>query len=89
MSTGKAAPPLEYPKGQKDAIAQLRVCCPTCGGPWKSAKRVCRQCGRPISSRHKWQMIPAGPGLWAIEHRNCDDPGAYTPGQETTDDQQV
>ena len=74
MSKSKPAPPLQYPKGQGDLIAPVVRSCPTCGGPWKGAKRVCRQCGRPIAASHRWHMIPAGPGTWAIEHRNCNDP---------------
>lgn len=71
---GKRAPPLEYPKGQTDLVARLVPHCPTCGGEWKGAKRVCRRCGQPISGGHKWRLIPAGPGIWAIEHRNCEHP---------------
>jgi hypothetical protein len=70
-------PPLDYPKGQTDAMVQIAPHCPTCGRPWKAQKRVCRRCGQGISSSHKWQMIPAGPGLWAIEHRDCDNPTSY------------
>ena len=79
--SSKRAPPLEYPKGQVDGLAATGIHCPTCGGPWKAAKRVCRKCGQPIAARHRWQMIPAGPGLWAIEHRNCDSPLSAQPSQ--------
>jgi ribosomal protein L32 len=78
VTRAKQSPPLAYPGAkQRDLVAEDPVSCPTCGRAWKAAKRVCRRCGQPISNSHKWQMIPAGPGLWAIEHRNCQDPGSY------------
>ena len=54
--------------------------CPTCGRPWdRLALRVCRRCGQVIGSYHKYHMVPAGPGLFALEHWNCDNPISRTP----------
>lgn len=70
MTARKQAPPVGYPGDpQRDLVAEHAITCPTCGGPWKAAKRVCRKCGQPIGRNQRWHMIPAGPGLWAIEHR--------------------
>src|SRR5690606_20341584 len=43
--------------------------CPTCGGPWRAAVKVCRKCGKAVGRSERWRMVPAGPGLFAIEHR--------------------
>jgi predicted amidophosphoribosyltransferase len=76
--TRKQPPPLVYPGAkQRDMVAESPKNCPTCGREWRAAKRVCRRCGQPISNSHKWVMIPAGPGLWAIEHRCCESPERY------------
>ena len=79
MTKKTAPPPLAYPKAaQADLDAGRADNCPTCGRPWgRIALRVCRLCGQPISNNHKWRMVPAGPGLFAIEHRNCDQPRTY------------
>jgi hypothetical protein len=68
--TRKQAPPLVYPDApQRDHVAEHITTCPTCGGPWKAAKRVCRRCGQPIGRNDKWQTVPVGPGTFAYEHR--------------------
>lgn len=76
MSRQKQAPPLVYSKAQQaDLAAQGQGCCPTCGGPWgRLAIKVCRLCGGVIGGGHKYRMVPAGPGLFALEHRNCSEP---------------
>lgn len=77
---GAQAPPIPYPKGQQDALTFVPHC-PTCGRPWTAPKRVCRKCGQPIARHDKWQTIPAGPGLFALEHRDCENPTAYPGGK--------
>jgi hypothetical protein len=70
MTRAKQPPPLAYPGNpQTDLAADPVVTCPTCGGPWKAAKRVCRKCGQAIGRSERWHTIPAGPGLFGIEHR--------------------
>jgi hypothetical protein len=78
----KQAPPIRYQNApQTDALIGAAITCPTCGGPWSNrAKRVCRKCGGVIGSRHKYHLIPAGPGLFALEHRNCSNPTEYIDG---------
>jgi hypothetical protein len=74
----KAAPIVYAGSPQHDLAAMDPSACPTCGRTWNGlAKRVCRVCGKPISSRHKYQLIPAGPGLWAFVHRDCERPDQY------------
>ena len=66
----KQSPPLDYPgEPQRDLVVAAGHTCPTCGGPWKAAKRVCRQCGKPIARSEKWITVPAGPGVFAYQHR--------------------
>jgi hypothetical protein len=78
----RQAPPIRYQNApQADALIEHGLSCPTCGGPWSNrAKRVCRKCGQVIGSRHKYQLVPAGPGLFALEHRDCKHPDSY-PGE--------
>lgn len=50
--------------------------CPTCRRPFEAQKvtrRVCAECGQPISNHHKWRIWPDG----RLRHRHCDDPTAY------------
>lgn len=73
----KAAPPLPYSKArQRDLVAQHGgPHCPTCGRPWdRIAIKVCRLCGDVIGRGHRFKMVPAGPGLFALEHKNCIEP---------------
>lgn len=72
----KAVPPLSYPAAQQhDFAAGNALHCPTCGKPWgKVAIKVCRKCGKPIARNERYHLIPAGPGLVAIEHRVCKGP---------------
>jgi hypothetical protein len=59
-----------YPgEPQRDLVAEAPTTCPTCGGPWRAAVKVCRKCGKPVARSERWRMVPAGPGLFAIEHR--------------------
>lgn len=69
----KPVPPIAYPNAaQHDLAASNELHCPTCGKPWgKVAVKVCRKCGRSIGRDEKWVMLPAGPGLVAIEHKVC------------------
>lgn len=70
MTRRKQPPPILYPdQPQRDLVAEAPTTCPTCGGPWKAAKRVCRRCGQPIARNEKWQAVPAGPGLFGYQHR--------------------
>lgn len=77
MNRTKQAPPIPYPgQQQRDLVAEAPTTCPTCGGPWRAAKRVCRKCGQTIGRAQRWRLVPAGPGLFAIEHRQpCGTPG--------------
>lgn len=75
----KAVPPLSYPDApQHDFAAGDALHCPTCGKPWdkRVAIKVCRKCGKPIGRHDKYRFLPAGPGLVAIEHRDCENPAA-------------
>lgn len=74
----KQVPPLNYPEGsQRDAVAEQRGNCPTCGRSWGGlAIKVCRKCGQALGRNDKYKMVPAGPGLFAIEHRSCENPTA-------------
>lgn len=74
MSRRKQAPPVNYEKGQQDLVASTTKHCPTCGGPWKGAVRVCRKCGQVISPNHRWREIPVGPATFTREHIDCDNP---------------
>lgn len=76
MSRRKQAPPLNYEKGQQDLVAAGGKCCPTCGGPWKGAKRICRNCGQVISPNHHWVEVPVGPATFARQHCDCENPTA-------------
>jgi endogenous inhibitor of DNA gyrase (YacG/DUF329 family) len=71
----KRVPALAYPNAkQHDHVADEQAC-PTCGKPWgEIAVRVCRKCGKPIARGHRWKMIPVGPMIFSIQHRNCDMP---------------
>jgi len=64
------APPLNYGQApQADLALDDRAHCPTCGRPWKGlAVKVCRKCGQPIGRKDRWRMVPASPGLVALEH---------------------
>lgn len=55
--------------------------CPCCGHVFQPpARRVCHDCGRPMSNHHKWTLQPRGAdGILTPVHRNCDDPEAYVP----------
>lgn len=70
------APPVPYPDApQRDLVAEDPRTCPTCGGRWgRRAVKVCRKCGQPIARDHKHRFVPAGPGLFALEHKNCEHP---------------
>lgn len=74
----KQAPPIHYAGAkQADLVVEHAITCPTCGGPWKGrAIKICRCCGRPLGRHDKYRMVPAGPGLFAIEHWDCDAPTA-------------
>jgi predicted amidophosphoribosyltransferase len=78
--TSKAAPPIAYPDAhQRDLVTATGAHCPTCGQPWKRlAIKVCRKCGRVIGPRHKHHLVPVSAGLFAFEHRNCDEPTSRT-----------
>lgn len=66
------APPIPYAGAlQRDLVAEDPRTCPTCGGRWgKRAIRVCRRCGQPIARNEKYRLVPAGPGIFALEHRH-------------------
>lgn len=76
--SAKQVPPHAYSGAkQRDLAVEVGPNCPTCGRSWdKMAIRVCRLCGEPIARSHKYRMVPAGPGLFALEHRKCADPAA-------------
>lgn len=62
---------MAYPgEPQRDLVAECGTTCPTCGGPWRAAVKVCRKCGKAVGRSERWRMVPAGPGLFAIEHRD-------------------
>lgn len=72
MNRRKQPPPLSYPGDpQRDLVTEAGHTCPTCGGAWprRLSVRVCRCCGQPIRRGEKWRTVPAGPGLFAYQHR--------------------
>jgi predicted amidophosphoribosyltransferase len=78
MTRRKQSPPLPYEgEPQRDLVADCGITCPTCGGPFRAAVKVCRKCGKPIGRAEKWRMVPASPGLVALEHTEpCGGKGA-------------
>lgn len=69
------SPPAPYSKARQGDLAVTGLLCPTCGRPWnRIAIKVCRLCGEVLQPNHRYRMVPAGPGLFALEHRDCTDP---------------
>ena len=83
----KQAPPVNYERGQQDLVAAAAKHCPTCGGPWTGAVRVCRACGQVISPRHRWREIAVGPATFTREHIDCANPTAGPPRRAAKGDQ--
>lgn len=68
---------MAYSAARQADLAVPSIACPTCGRPWhRIAIKVCRLCGQVIGKGHKYQMVPAGPGLFALEHHDCTNPTA-------------
>jgi hypothetical protein len=38
--------------------------------------RICRLCGEPIRTHHKFMTVTDGEASW-LQHRHCDNPGSY------------
>lgn len=86
MSRKKQAPAVAYPEAAQADLTAGDGTCPTCGRAWdkKAAVKVCRRCGRVVNPGERWHMVAAGPGLVAIEHRDCDQRGRCTSWNEHT-----
>lgn len=48
--------------------------CPTCGRPWRRAKRTCASCDKPILKHHKWHFDGS-----QVRHDNCANPELRPP----------
>lgn len=77
MNRKLQSPPIAYAQARQADLATSveGACCPTCGRPWSGlGVKICRKCGDPIAAKHRFSMIPVGPGVVALEHHDCSEP---------------
>ena len=60
-------------------VERCQACLQPIPAPKRQPLRVCCDCGKPISSHHKYHYVATEHGYTALAHRHCDNPFSYEP----------